>query len=41
MELGPFEFDRIKRSGAFEKGLVTNLNAAYLILCLPEREKVE
>ena len=41
MELGPFEFNRIKRLGAFEKDLAINLNATYLILCLPGREKVE
>jgi hypothetical protein len=41
MKLGPFEFDRIKRLGAFEKDLAINLNAAYLILCLPERERVK
>jgi hypothetical protein len=41
MKLGPFEFDRIKRLGAFEKDLTINLNATSLILYLPEREKVE
>jgi len=41
MKLGTFEFDRIKRLGAFEKDLAINLNATYPILCLPEREKVE
>jgi hypothetical protein len=39
MKLGTFEFDRIKRLGAFEKDL--GHRSPCRLLCLPEREKVE